>query len=303
MTEIHPLIRQLLATAPVVTDGAWGTQLQARGLAPGDCPDAWNLAHPELVEQVARAYVEAGSRIILTNTFRANRLALARHGLSHRTIEINRAGVEISRRAAQSSALVFASMGPSGRLLISGEISEDELAAAFAEQAQALAEAGADGLVVETMADLTEARLAVSAARATGLPVVASMVFDSGRHQDRTMMGVTPEQAAPALVEAGADVVGANCGRGVARYVEICRRLRTASERPVWIKANAGLPELIGGVTVYRMSAEEYASHVPALVDAGASFIGGCCGTSPEFIRAIRRALGSGAGAGPRLTP
>ncbi len=291
MSELHPLIAELLRAAPVVTDGAWGTQLQARGLAPGQCPDAWNLEHPERVEAVARAYVEAGSRIILTNTFRANRLALAGYGLADKVIEINRAGAEISRRAAAGSARVFASIGPSGRMLVTGETTPEELAAIFAEQAQALAEGGADALVIETMADLAEACIAVKAARGTGLPVVASMVFDSGKNKDRTMMGVTPEQAAQTLAESGADVVGANCGQGVAGYIAICRRLRAACDRPIWIKANAGLPEVVDGAPVYRMTPEEYARYVPALVEAGASFIGGCCGTGPEFIREIRKVL------------
>ncbi|MGB9604413.1 MAG: homocysteine S-methyltransferase family protein [Bryobacteraceae bacterium] len=289
--QTHPLIERLVAEGPVLTDGAWGTQLQERGLQPGECPDAWNLLHPERVEEVARAYLGAGSRIILTNTFRANRLALAAYGLADRTVEINRAGVAISRRAAQGKALVFASIGPSGRMLVAGEVSQQDLAAAFSEQARALAEGGADGIVIETMADLTEARLAAMAAIETGLPVVACMVFDSGRNRDRTMMGVTPEQAARGLAEAGAHVVGANCGQGIAGYVEICRRLRAAIDRPVWIKANAGLPELVEGKPLYRMTPDEYASFLPALLNAGASFIGGCCGTTPEFIRALAQAL------------
>ena len=138
------------------------------------------------------------------------------------------------------------------------------------------------------MADLDEARLAVAAARETGLPVVASMVFDAGKKKDRTMMGATPEQVAAALTEAGADVIGANCGCGVAGYVEICRRLSAATARPVWIKANAGMPELVDGRPVYRMTPEEYGAYVPALVEGGARFIGGCCGTNPGFIRAIK---------------
>jgi|YNPMSStandDraft_1061717.scaffolds.fasta_scaffold04013_2 methionine synthase I (cobalamin-dependent) len=291
MQETHPLVAQLLARGPVLTDGAWGTQLQELGLQAGECPDVWNLHHPDRVEQVARAYVDAGSQVILTNTFRANRLALAPYGLAGQTVEINRAGVEISRRAAAGSALVFASIGPSGRMLVTGETSEGELAAAFAQQARALAEAGADAIVVETMADLAEARLAILAALETGLPVVASMVFDSGRHKDRTMMGVTPEQAARELSAAGAHVIGANCGQGVAGYVEICRRLHASTERPIWIKANAGLPDMAEGKAVYRTTPDEYASYVPALLEAGASFLGGCCGTSPEFIRAMARAL------------
>lgn len=272
----------------VVTDGAWGTELQARGLASGECPDVWNLSYPERVEAVARAYADAGSQVILTNTFRANRIALAGAGLADRMEEINRAGVAISRRAAAGRAAVFASIGPSGKLLITGEVAPEDLRAAFAEQAHALAEAGADALVLETLADLDEARLAIAAARETGLPVVASMVFDTGRMKDRTMMGATPEQVAEALTEAGADVVGANCGCGVAGYVEVCRRLRAATSLPIWIKANAGLPELVDGRPVYRMTATEFASYVPALREAGASFIGGCCGTGPEFIRAIK---------------
>jgi 5-methyltetrahydrofolate--homocysteine methyltransferase len=286
---MHPLIADLLAHGPVVTDGAWGTQLQARGLGVGEFPDIWNLTHPELVEEVARGYLEAGSRVILTNTFGANRIRLSGHegSLAERMAEINRRGVEISRRGAGDQAKVFASIGPTGKLLLSGEITPDEASAAFQEQARELAAAGAGALVVESMMDIEEAKLAVAAARATGLPVVASMVYDSGRDHARTMMGTTPEQDAIALEEAGADVVGANCGRGIADFPIVCRRMRAATRLPLWMKANAGLPELIQGRTVYRMAPEEFARHVPELVEAGASFIGGCCGTSPGFIREI----------------
>lgn len=285
------LIRRLLAAGPVVTDGAWGTQLQARGLAAGDCPDLWNLTHPAEVEDVARGYVLAGSRVILTNTFRANRIALAGYGLADKTAEINRAGAALSRRAAGDAACVFASIGPSGKMLVTVETSAEALCAAFQEQAQALAEGGADALVIETMSDLVEARLALGAARETGLPVVASMVFDTGRNKDRTMMGVTPEQAAQELTAAGADVIGANCGCGIAGYVPICRRLHASTGRPIWIKANAGIPQLIEGRAVYSMTPAEFAGYVPALVEAGAGFIGGCCGTGPEFIRAMKKAI------------
>lgn len=280
----------------ILTDGAWGTQLQARGLGPDELPDFWNLSHPDRVEEVARAYVEAGSEIILTNTFRANRLVVAERDPAADIAALNRAGVEISRRAAQGKARVFASMGPSGKLLLTGAVTEDQLRAAFAEQAEALAEAGADGIVIETMSDLAEAAIAVAAAKATGLTVVACMVFDSGKNKDRTMMGATPEQAAEALAAAGADVIGANCGSGIAGYVPICRRLRAATRLPVWIKPNAGLPELTGGQVVYRTAPEEFARHIPDLVEAGASYIGGCCGTTPEFIRAARRVLGPACG-------
>jgi methionine synthase I (cobalamin-dependent) len=286
--KIHLLIQKITAAGPVLSDGAWGTQLQARGLAPGEMPDLWNLAHPEKVSNVAGAYVTAGSQIILTNTFGANRFRLAEAGAADQVKIINEAGARISRQAAGNRALVFASIGPSGKLLMNGDVTEAELSAAFSEQAQALAGGGAQGLVVETMQDLAEARIAIAAAKATGLPVVASMVFDSGKDKDRTMMGTTPEQAAAALVEAGADVVGANCGQGIAGFVKICARLKSAAGGcPIWIKANAGLPQMQNGRAVYAMAAAEFAACVPALLAAGANFIGGCCGTSPEFIREI----------------
>lgn len=284
---MHALIEQLLTDRPVITDGAWGTQLQSRGLPIGTCPDEWNLLQPEQVEEVPRAYVEAGSQIVLTNTFRANRVALTDYGLSEKAEAINRAGAEISHRAAGGRAHVFGSMGPSGKMLMMGEVSEDELLSAFADQARALADGGAHALVFETMGDLAETKLAIEAAKRTGLPVVASMCFDSGAELDRTLMGTTPEQAAEELTAAGVDVVGANCGQGIASYVDICRRLRSATDRPIWIKANAGIPEMVDDQPVYRTTPEEFASHGPALVEAGADFLGGCCGTRPEFITAL----------------
>jgi len=283
---VTDLIRQLTSEAPVVTDGAWGSLLLASGLDPGELGDAWNLTHPERVEAVPRAYVEAGSRIVLTNTFRSNRITLEAHGLAGELRPINQAGVEISRRAAAGRALVFASIGPTGKLLVTGEISREALLAVYQEQVEILASAGADALVIETMGDLEEAKIAVEASRRTGLPVVACMVFDTGKNKDRTMMGVTPEQGARGLTEAGADVIGANCGQGIPGHINLCRRLRASTDRPLWVKPNAGLPELLDGRTVYRTTPDEFAGHVPALIEAGATFVGGCCGTTPDFIRA-----------------
>ena len=296
MPDLHPLIQTLTARGVTLTDGAWGTQLQARGLTPGETPDLWNLTQPDKVTEVARAYVAAGSQIILTNTFGGNRFRLAEAGAADRVIAINEAGARLSRAAAGNHALVFASIGPSGKMLMNGDVTEAELLTAFTEQAAALARGGADGLVIETLADLDEARIAISAAKTTGLPVVASMVFDSGKDKDRTMMGTTPEQAAAALIAAGADVIGANCGQGIAGFVTICTRLKAAAAgHPVWIKANAGLPEMRAGKAVYAMTPAEFASYVPALLQAGANFLGGCCGTSPDFIRALRQTLDSDA--------
>lgn len=286
---MHPMLLEAFGTGIVLTDGAWGTQMQARGLPVGEFPDAWNLTHPDQVEAVARGYVDAGSRVILTNTFGSNRIRLGDQdpAMLERVVDLNRAGVEISRRAAGDRAKVFASVGPTGKLLMSGDVTSDEVRGAFEEQVRALAAAGADGLVVESMMDVEEAVLAVLAAKATGLPVVASLVYDAGGNRDRTMMGTTPEQDAETLAAAGADVVGANCGRGIADFVPICRRMRAASGLPLWMKANAGLPELEGGRTVYRTTPAEFAEHIPALIEAGARFIGGCCGTSPDFIREV----------------
>jgi len=285
------LLKKLLENPPVITDGAWGTQLQERGLPIGACPDEWNLSHPEAVESVARDYVEAGSQVILTNTFGANRITLGKHRLADRVAEINRAGVEISRRAANGRAKVFASIGPTGVLLMMGEKTAADLEEAFFEQAQALAQAGADAVVVETMSDPNEAVLAIRAAKAAGLLTVGCMSFDSGKLRDRTMMGTTPEQAAEALTQAGADVVGANCGQGIEGYVAIAARLKAATDRPIWIKANAGMPQIVDGKAAYVMTAEEFAEYVPQLVEQGVAFIGGCCGTTPAFIAAIRRRL------------
>ncbi|RMD81042.1 MAG: hypothetical protein D6815_12735 [Candidatus Dadabacteria bacterium] len=286
------LIEELCSEGIVLTDGAWGTELQRRGLAPGEIADLWNLSHPECVEEVARAYVDAGSRVILTNTFRSNRIALAGTPGEARVAELNAAGVEISRRAARGRAAVFASIGPSGKQLILGEVTEAELAAAFTEQARALATAGADAIVVETMADLDEARLAIEAALATGLPVVGCMVFDSGPAKDRTMMGTTPEQAAGHMERWGVHVVGANCGSGIETYVAVAARLAAACKLPVWIKPNAGLPRLAGTQVRYDTTPEQFAGYLPKLVEAGARFVGGCCGTDPRFIAALRERLG-----------
>jgi methionine synthase I (cobalamin-dependent) len=280
------ILEQLLAHAPVVTDGAIGTELQARGLDNGECPDAWNLGRPAEVESLARAYAEAGSDIILTNTFRSNRLALDRHGLAEKAEDLNLAGVEIARRATAGRARVFGCVGPSGKMLMMGETSEEELRKSFSEQVRTLAAAGVDGFAIETMAELDEAKAALAAALETGLPVMVSMVFDTGKDKDRTMTGVTPERAAQELAAAGAHIIGANCGRGIAGYVPICHRLKAATDRPIWIKPNAGMPNLVDGKAVYSTTPEEFAAFVPAVLQAGASFVGGCCGTTPEFIRA-----------------
>ena len=289
---MHATIAQLLNERPVLIDGAWGTELQKQGLKPGESPEALNLERPEIVEAVAKAYVDAGSRIIITNTFGGTCFTLERHGLADKVAEVNTAGAEISKRAAGDHALVFASVGPTGKMLMMGDVTEDELFDAFCVQAQALAAGGADGLVIETMSDLEEAKIALKACKATGLPVVASMVYDAGADLDRTMMGVTVEQATAELTETGADVIGSNCGQGIEGFVKLCATMKANTSLPIWIKGNAGLPEMIDGEPIYKTTPEEFASFAKPLIEAGADFIGGCCGTSPDFIRALKQSIG-----------
>jgi 5-methyltetrahydrofolate--homocysteine methyltransferase len=255
------------ATGYLVTDGAWGTELQKYGLRPGESADVWNVTHPGRVEAVARSYVDAGSQIILTNTFQANASSLAAHGWADRADEINAAGVAISKRAARDRAKVFGSLGPA------------EMYEAFRAQAESLARAGADALVVETMTNVDEARVAAAAAKSTGLAVVVSFVFMAG--------GVTPELAVEAMVSEGVDGIGANCGIAPEGFQTTCERLRVLCDLPIWMKPSAGLPEASGGVLRYRMNAADFGSVARGLAAAGASFIGGCCGTTPEFIRSI----------------
>jgi methionine synthase I (cobalamin-dependent) len=265
--------------------------MQKRGLKRGQSPDSWNLSHPEKVLEVARQYVDAGSQIILTNTFGASRLSLSNYKLGDQTAEINAAGVRISKQAAGDRARVFASIGPTGRMLVTRETTEDELQAVFEEQANAQARAGADGIIIETMIDIDEARIAATAAKQTGLPVIVSMVYDSGEDKDRTMMGNSPEEVVAAISPIGVDGIGANCGQGIAAFLPICKRLRQATDLPIWMKPNAGLPEVVDDGVVFRTTAAEFVKSVPDLIQAGANFIGGCCGTDQEFVKTIRQTL------------
>jgi len=288
---MHPLIESLISSGPVVTDGSWGTQMQKRGLKRGECPDSWNLSHPERVLEVAQQYVDAGSRIILTNTFGGSRPALEKYKLGQKAVEINATGVEISKKAAGGSACVFASIGPTGLMLVTRETTEEELQGAFEEQAATQAQAGADGIIIETMIDVVEARIAATAAKQTGLPVIVSMVYDSGVNKDRTMMGNSPEDVIAELADTGIDGIGANCGQGINAFLPICTRLRQGTDLPIWIKPNAGLPEIVDDQTVFRTTAREFVQHIPGLINAGANFIGGCCGTNQKFVAAIRETV------------
>ena len=279
----------------LVADGAWGTEFFKRGLMQGSPPDEWNLTHPEIVREITREYIESGADIVLTNTFGANRFRLEPHGLSDRVKEINASAAAIAREVAAGRALVAGDIGPSGRFLTMGEVTPEELSEVFAEQARALAAAGVDWIVVESMTDVEEMAIAVRAAVQTAkVPVVASMTYNRTPKGYRTMMGNTPEICVKRAEEAGASVIGANCGSGIEDYVPLAPLLRGMTQLPLWVKANAGIPQIIGGKVAYPLTAEEYAAYVPALISAGVDVIGGCCGTDPGFVRAIRGKVSAG---------
>lgn len=289
-----PLDLKTYSSKPRVTDGAWGTQLQSLGLPAGHCPELWNVDNPSAVQKVAESYVQAGSDVILTNTFGANKFILSQHGAAGRVKELASAGAKISRLAAdKGGAKVFGSIGPTGKIVMMQDVPEEELTAAFAEQAAALADGGVDAIVLETFNELQEAIVALRAIKKTvRLPVVVSLTFASGPDKTSTMMGDTPETLAKQAGANGTDAVGANCGVGPDNYVKVAAMLRTACDLPIWIKANAGLPVVSDGKTTFPMSPGQFAAVVPELLKAGANFIGGCCGTSPEFIRSVRKVVG-----------
>ena len=277
----------------LVSDGAWGTFLQKKGLKAGECPELWCLERRAEVLDVARSYTAAGADMVETNSFGANRLKLEQYGLADRAAEINEAAAGISREAAGDGRWVIASIGPTGKMLVTGEASEEELYAAFKEQAMALAKGGADALCIETMSAADEAAIAIRAAREnTGCEVICTFTFLKGARGYRTMMGVGPAQAAQAAIQAGAQIIGANCGNGMAQMIEVVKEMRgAAGATPILVHANAGLPHNVNGVDVFPEGPEEMAAQVKALVEAGAGVVGGCCGTTPAHIQAIRRAV------------
>jgi len=284
------LLDRLAGGKVLVSDGAWGTMLHAKGLAPGDCPEEWNVSHAEEVKSVALAYAQAGSDLILTNTFGGSRVKLKKLGCGDRVTELNEAGARNSMAAAPQ-AVIAGSVGPTGEFIAPlGEMSADDLEAVFSEQISAILRAGVRVICVETMTALDEASCAIRAAKKLdpSVDVISTMTFDETPKGFRTMMGVSPEQAAVELVASGADVVGSNCGNGIKAMVEVAREFRRHTDKPILIHANAGVPELVGGQTVFRESPADMAAQVGALVEAGANIIGGCCGTTPEHIAAMK---------------
>ncbi len=274
----------------LVSDGAWGTFLQEKGLVPGECPELWNLERPDEVFAIAKSYVDAGSDMIETNSFGANAFKLKSYGLATKVTEINKAASQISRKAAGSNRHVLGSIGPTGKIIMMGDVTFEEMYDAYCEQAVALFQGGADALVIETMSDIDEAIAAVKACKEnTGAEVICTMTFDkTAEDAYHTMMGITPARMTEALIEAGADVIGANCGNGIQNMIGIVKEIRTVDKSvPILIHANAGAPVYLDGVTVFPESPQQMAEYIDLIIKAGANIIGGCCGTTPEHIRVI----------------
>jgi len=278
----------------LICDGGMGTQLHALGLAPGECPELWCVEKPDLVRSVHAAYRQSGSQIVETNTFGGNRYKLSHYSLDGDVMAINRAGAALAREVAGETQYVMASMGPTGAFMEPyGDETEAAFYEAFAAQAKAFEAGGADAVIVETMMAIEECCVAVRAVREnTGLTCLASFTFDpqpDGGYA--SMMGVTPEQFAAEAEAAGAHIVGANCGTGPDHMIAIVARLRATTTLPIIAMPNAGMPELVNGETVFPETPEEMASKVGKLVEAGASIIGGCCGTTPAHIAAMAAQL------------
>jgi 5-methyltetrahydrofolate--homocysteine methyltransferase len=279
----------------LIADGAMGTMLQAAGLQTGGSPVLWNAEHPERVRGVHRAYLDAGSRILLTNTFVGSRFQLARYGIGPRTVELNRAAASLLRaeiEAAKVDAIVAGDIGPSGEMIQPlGALAFDDAVVGFEEQAGALIAGGADVIWIETMSDLEEARAAIEGTRkaSPNIPIIATLTFDT---KGRTMMGVKPETAARSLSEWGVVAMGGNCGNGPDELLAVIQKMRAVTPSAVLIaKSNAGKPESIDGKTVFRATPEVMANCAIQLREAGARIIGGCCGTTPAHIRAMTDAL------------
>ena len=277
----------------LVSDGAWGTMLMAAGLRPGVCPELWNIEDPEAVRNVGAQYIAAGADMISTNSFGGTSFKLDGYGLGARVREINCAAAALSREAAGPDRFVIASIGPTGKMLLMEDVTEQELYDAFRAQAEALAEGGANACCIETMSAIDEAALAVKAAKEhTALEVICTFTFDrvvEGAY--RTMMGVSPQEMAVAMIDAGADIIGTNCSQGPEAMVSIVAAMRAAALGvPILVQPNAGMPVRTEQGDHYSETPESMAAFVPALVRAGASILGGCCGTTPEHIGRIAAA-------------
>lgn len=287
---MRSLIDQLKDGKILVSDGAWGTSLHQRGLQAGECPELWNVTHRDDVLAIAKSYIDAGANIILTNSFGGSPIKLEHYGLKDRAEELNFAAADISREAAGYDHFVLGSIGPTGVMLMMGQVSEQEMYDSFGIQVESLKNGGVDAICVETMSAIDEAVLAVRAAKeATDLDVICTFTFEKTVNDDfRTMMGVSPTEMVKTIKDAGANIIGTNCGNGFDQMIGIVEEIRKVdSSTPVLVQANAGIPIVEKGETIFPETPEMMAAKVKDLINCGANIIGGCCGTTPEHIKAL----------------
>ena len=291
---MNNLLKRIKAGEILISDGAMGTFLFAKGLDAGECPDYWSVSHPKEVREIAESYVNAGSDVIETNSFGANFFKLKNYKHSDKVHEINVAAAKLAKEVMGDKGFVAASVGPTGHIVQDegGDTTPQALYDAFKEQVIALEKGGADAVCIETMSSVVEAEQAIKATKEnTKLVVICTFTFESGNKGFRTMMGVKPGRAAKAAIAAGADIVGANCGNGIRNMIEITREIRaTVPNTPILVHSNAGPPIMENGKTVFKETPEYMASYVPELIEAGANIIGGCCGTTPAHITAMSKA-------------
>ena len=291
--QIVSLMERIERGDILISDGATGTYLQSHGLEPGGCPEEFNVSNPHVVKKMASDYFSAGSDMVLTNSFGANKFMLGKYGFADSVTEFNRLAAEHARSVAPQGHYVIGSVGPTGEFVAPlGEISEKTMLDAFSKQIIALADGGVDGINIETMTALDEAKLAIKAAKFnTDLPVMTTITVDKGPRGFFTMMGVTPKNAVHELQRAGADVVGSNCGNGIDVMIEVALEMRQESEKPLLIHSNAGIPVIRKGQIIYPETPAYMAKRFKILADMGINIIGGCCGTTPAHITALRKSL------------
>jgi Methionine synthase I (cobalamin-dependent), methyltransferase domain len=288
-------IVDILKTGKVlVSDGAWGTFLYEKGMQAGECPDLWAVDRFDDVYDIAKSYVDAGSDMVQADSFGANYYKLEHFGLQDRAAEINESAAKASKKATGPDKFVIASIGPTGKLLVTEEVSEEDLYNAFKVQAIALEKGGADAACIETMSDLDEAVCAIKAVKEnTKMEIITTFAFDKTvQGTYRTMMGLSPADAAKGAIEAGADIVGTNCGNGIERMIEIVREMKTACPNAyILVHANAGLPQHVDGKDFFPETPQMMADQVEALLDAGCNVAGGCCGSTPAHIAAMKKVV------------
>ena len=284
---------QLKSGKILLSDGAMGTELQKRGLKQGQCAEALNVEKPEIVISIYRDYYQAGSDIVETNSFGGNRARLAHFGLQEKAYQLNRKAAELARSVCPPGKFVAGSMGPTGEMLEPyGTLSFQQVEDYFREQAEALAEGGAHVLFIETMSAANEMEAAISGARkATDLPISATFTFDLSENGVHTSWGVTPAEAVHLLENAGADIIGANCGNGIDVILRVIEEMRPLTQRPLLAQPNAGLPEIKGNLIIYNETPQAISNKLKTLIDLGVNILGGCCGTGPEHIQMMRQLI------------